>query len=104
MPPFGNNQNGVNGYYDVGGQESAYGAQKRLEESTKAAPLPPAPGVNAPKKSQRRAVSGQQPQQAPQPTAEQQVLAAPPAPQNVWAEIAGIPGISPLVQEWARGA
>jgi hypothetical protein len=103
MPQIGNNRAGVNGYYDVGGQESAYGAQKRLEESTKAAPLPPAPGVNAPKRSQRRAVKGQPQPPAPVP-AEQQLLAAPPAPQNVWAEVAGIPGISPLVQEWANGS
>jgi hypothetical protein len=105
MPVIGNNQNGVNGYYDVGGQESAYGAQKRLEESTKAAPMPPAPGVNAPKKSQRRATSGQAQQPAPPPvSAEQQVLAAPTPPNAVWAEVAGIPGISPIVQEWASGA
>jgi hypothetical protein len=99
-----NNPNGVNGYFDVGGQESAYGAQKRLEESTRAVPMPPAPGVNAPKKSQRRAVKGQQPQQAPPPSAEQQLLAAPPAPQNVWAEaLATVPGAPDYVQDYANG-
>jgi hypothetical protein len=104
MPVIGNNQNGVNGYYDVGGQESAYGAQKRLEESTKAAPMPPAPGVNAPKKAQRKAVSGQTaPSEAPPAVpVEQQLAAAPPLPANVWAEVAAIPGISPLAAEWAN--
>jgi hypothetical protein len=104
MPAIGNNPNGVNGYYDVGGQESAYGAQKRLEESTKAAPMPPAPGMNAPKKSQRRAVQGQPQPEQPAPSAEQQLMAAPPSPASVWAQVAQIPGISPIVQEWANGS
>lgn len=97
-----NNPNGVNGYYDVGGQESAYGVQKRLEESTKAAPIPAAPGMSAPKRAQRRAVNGQAQQPAPPVT--EQLAAAPPPPSSVWAEVASIPGISPLVQEWANGA
>ena len=102
MPVIGNNQAGVNGYYDVGGQESAYGAQKRLEESTKAAPVAQ-PGVAAPKRAQRRAVSGRA--QAPsEPPVVQQLAEAPPAPENVWAEVALIPGISPLASEWANGA
>lgn len=98
-----NNPNGVNGYYDVGGQESAYGSIKRLEESTKAAPIPTAPGMNTPKKAQRRAVSGQQGQPAPPPV-EPQLAAAPPPPQSVWALVAQIPGITPLAAEYANGA
>lgn len=102
-----NNPNGVNGYYDVGGQESAYGAQKRLEESTKAAPLPAAPGANAPKRAQRRAVKGQQQQEAPpQVPPEQQLAATPPPPNAVWAEVlATVPGVrADIVEAWANGA
>ena len=101
MPVIGNNKAGVNGYYDVGGQESAYGAQKRLEESTKAAPIPSAPGVNAPRRAQRRAVKGQA---QPAPPPEQQLLAAPTPPRDVWAQVAAIPGISPLALEYAQDA
>jgi hypothetical protein len=99
-----NNPNGVNGYYDVGGQESAYGAQKRQEESLKAAPIPTAPGMNAPKQTQRKAVSGKsQPQGTPVAPVEPGLVAAPPSPQAVWAEVAAIPGISPLALEYANG-
>ena len=99
-----NNPSGENGLKNHGGfgGETAYGAVKRLEESTKAAPLPTAPGVNAPKRAQRRAVKGQQPQ-APPPDPVGQVAAAPPPPAAVWAEVAQIPGISPLAVEWANG-
>ena len=96
-----NNPGGENGYLAYG-QESAYGAQKRLEESTKAAPVAQ-PGVAAPKRAQRRAVSGKA--QVPwEPPVVQQLAQAPAAPENVWAEVALIPGISPLASEWANGA
>lgn len=97
-----NNPGGENGYLAYG-QESAYGAQKRLEESTKAAPVAQ-PGVAAPKRAQRRAVNGKAQAAPQQPPVTQQLAQAPPTPENVWAEVASIPGISPLVLEWANGA
>jgi hypothetical protein len=101
-----NNPGGENGtgYFDGFGGESAYGAVKRLTDTIKAAPIPVNPAIGAPDRA-RKQQGKPQPQQAPaQPNAEQQLAAAPPSPIAVWAEVAGIPGISPLVQEWAQGA
>ena len=100
------NPRGENGQHYVPGVpvETAYGAVKRLEESTKAVPIGPTPGMNAPKRSQRRAVRGQQPQQPMPAPAEQQILERPPTPREVWAAVAQVPGISPLVQEFLSDA
>lgn len=99
-----NNPGGENGYLSYG-VESPYGAQKRMEESTKAAPIGPTPGGNAPKQAQRRAVSGQTGPESPaEPPVEEQLVQTPPPPAAVWAEVAAIPGISPLVAEYALDA
>jgi hypothetical protein len=99
-----NNPGGENGtgYFDGFGGESAYGAVKRLTDTIKAAPIPVNPAIRAPERARKQ--QGQQQQAPVQPSAEQQLAAAPPTPLAVWAEVAAIPGISPLVAEWAQGA
>lgn len=96
-----NNPGGENGYAP-NGVESAYGAVKRMEESKKIAPVAQ-PGVAAPKRAQRNAARGQQPQPL-HPPAEPTLAAAPPPAAAVWAMVAQIPGITPLAAEYAQDA
>lgn len=67
MPPRGvvNNPSGVNSFSGPGGQETPYGAVKRLAQSIKMAPVNTNPALNEPRRSKKRAVSGQA--QAPEP-------------------------------------
>lgn len=103
-----NNPQGINSF-DHFGTESAYGAVKRLTDTTRAAPLAgdASAALNAPRRAQRRAVRGGRPQQG-------QPVAGPP-PQNPqvsypaalaaeWAEIAKTPGVSDLVLQVADEA
>lgn len=73
MPSHGvvNNPDGVNSYSGPGGEESSYGAVKRLVQSVRAAPIGKNPALNEPRRSKNRAVSGQQPVQ-PHPLNEPQ--------------------------------
>ena len=69
MPPRGvvNNPSGVNSFSGPGGEESPYGAVKRLAQSIKMAPISKNPALNEPRRSKKRAVSGQQAQPEPHP-------------------------------------
>ena len=69
MPPRGvvNNPSGVNSFSGPGGEESPYGAVKRLAQSIKMAPISKNPALNEPRRSKKRAVSGQEPQPEPHP-------------------------------------
>lgn len=91
-PGVPNNPAGVNGLYQ---QEAPYGAIKRLQQMTSAAPVATPRAVNAPRRAQRRAVNPPA-QQTPPPYEEE--LA------TVWTELASLPGASPLVQEYAMRA
>lgn len=61
MPPRGvvNNPSGVNSFSGPGGDETPYGAVKRLVQSVRAAPIGTNPAINEPRRSKKRAVSGQ---------------------------------------------
>lgn len=97
-----NNPGGANGTQTFEGfnPETPYGAIKRLKQTTQAAPMARNPALGAPDRARKR--KGQ-PQQ-PQVPVVQQLAQAPPPPSSVWAEVAGIPGISPLVTQWAQDA
>jgi hypothetical protein len=109
--PSGQNSNlNFNGFVQ---NPPAYGDKARQGDLQRTAPVAgagaAASALNAPKRSQRRAT---RPQQSPQqqPT---MIQAPPPQPAqpayqimlaNAWAEIAQIPGASPLVQQLAQEA
>lgn len=107
MPNAGqvNNGEGVNGYTLPGGAESPYGAVKRLTQATRAVPIGPTPGGNAPKQATR---ASQQPEAAPAHPADavQPGQEMSPAAQYaaLWAAVAATPGASPLVQAIAQEA
>lgn len=101
------NPGGENGLFQHG-TDTAYGAQRRIEQSTKAAPMAGGPAaasvLNTPRRSKKRAGRAA----APQP-----VVAAPPQPADitqgasiaqVWQQLASVPGASPLVVEYAQRA
>lgn len=95
-PGMANNPEGVNGLYH---REEPYGAIKRLQQSTQAAPIAPTPAVNAPRRAQRAAVNGRT------RTAQAQGSTTAPDYQTaiaqVWQQMASMPGASPLVQQYA---
>lgn len=97
----------MNGYTGPGGDETPYGAVKRLGQLTRAAPIGTAPGVNAPQQAKRAAQRGTQTEPAPV-TPDQAVMAAPvPLPvayAQAWSAVALTPGASPLVQQMAQEA
>lgn len=91
-----NNPGGVNGLYE---SEAPYGAIKRRQQMTQAAPLPPNRAINTPRRAQRSATK------LSQAIAQQQAPAAEPLdPMQQWAAIAAIPGASPLVRDYALRA
>jgi hypothetical protein len=108
-PGVPNNPGGANGADDPKtGTTSVAGVVHRQMGLTSAAPIPPVPGLNAPKQAGRTAKRGAQ--SAPTPVA-QPAPAAPPAPlpynvrlAQAWAQVASIPGSSPLVQQLAQEA
>ena len=69
MPPRGvvNNPSGVNSFSGPGGQETPYGAVKRLAQSIKMAPINTNPALNEPRRSKKRAQTGQQATPEPHP-------------------------------------
>lgn len=128
MPSRGvvNNPAGANGV-QMFEHESAYGEIKRMKEMTQAAPLPANRAINTPRRSQRRAVGGQEDfagmvervaaRMGTTPEGLRQQLAArmgapqpasQPAPVTggafyaaAWASLAALPGASERVREMA---
>lgn len=102
MPSPGvvNNPGGANGA-QMFEHESSYGEVKRLQQSIQAAPIAPAPAVNAPRRAQRAAVnrSARTPAASSQTPADYQTQIA-----AQWAQLASLPGASPLLQEYAARA
>lgn len=102
-----NNGAGVNGFTGPGGAETPYGAVKRLGQMTKAAPIGPTPGGNAPQQAKRAAQRGAQ--EPPLVSPDQAVMSAPQVPLSVayaqaWASLATQPGASELVKRIAQEA
>lgn len=91
-----NNPGGANGtqMFDGFNEETPYGAVKRLTQLTQQSPVAQ---QSRPKKAGQ--ARPEQQAQLPPPQVDPQMT-----PTAVWAEAALIPGISPLVQEWAAGA
>lgn len=99
------NPAGVN---QLGNSHVPYGDAKRMKELAGEAPMSGAPIATAALQAPRRA------RRAPQPKAQTQLLSAPivagvqPAPQvpqqELYANIASIPGASPLVQQIFGGS
>ena len=90
------------------GQDLPYGQGQVNQELSRAQPIPSAPGMDSPRKAKDRAAR-------PQALVQAQPVAPPagPAPGQVaypamlaqaWGEIAKIPGVSPLVQQYALEA
>lgn len=102
-----NNPSGENGtgYFGGFGGESAYGSVKRLTDTLKQAPLPPNRAISAPERARKS--GGRRPQQErgrQGPPVQQQLEQAPPPPSAVWAELAAIPGMTPLAAVYAQDA
>jgi hypothetical protein len=101
-----NNGGGVNGATLPGGAESPYGAVKRLTQATRAVPIGPAPGGNAPKQATRASQQGEPALLHPADAVAAPGQELPPAGQYaaLWAAVAATPGASPLVQQIAQEA
>lgn len=102
------NPAGINAF-DKFGREDAYGAVKRLAETTRAAPLAgdASSALNTPRRMQRQAVRGGRApmgQAAPAAPPQDPTLPYPVALANEWRELAATPGVSPLVLEMAEEA
>lgn len=91
--------------------EPSYGAKQKTKGLTKEVPLRPAPGVNAPQRSQRAAVHGRIKKHFARAAQQAQEPAMPPVPGEppmitdpgvVWSQIAAIPGVTPLAEDYAR--
>lgn len=97
------NPAGSNGTEEPG---NAYGAIKRATEQVRSAPLAGSAGaVNTPRRAQRaaqRPTAG--PQTPPPHPVDTQPVAYQPQLAQVWAELAAVPGASPLVQQMAEQA
>lgn len=107
IPGVGNNPDGNNPFSGpMGEKEPAYGVAERMKILSKIGVQSP-PGVNAPKRAQRRAVKGKGAKpQAPPPEPQIVPEAAPVANYDqelaqFWMEMAAEPGASPLVQQIA---
>lgn len=102
MPPRGvvNNPSGVNSFSGPGGTETPYGAVKRLAQSIKMAPIDKNPALNEPRRSKKRAVSGQ-PQPEPHPLNQPQPTNVPLDKNEFWQYLASQLPDDPDIQEFA---
>lgn len=95
------NPAGTNG---TEGPGNAYGAIKRATEQVRSAPLAgSASAINTPRRAQR-AAQKPAPQAPPPHPVDSQPMAYQPQLAQVWAELAAVPGASPLVQQMAEQA
>lgn len=92
MPPRGtvNNPDGVNSFSGPGGQETTYGAVKRLAQSIKMAPISKNPALNEPRRSKNRATSGKQAMPEPHPLNQPQAQQAPLDKGEFWSYLASV--------------
>ena len=102
MPPRGvvNNPSGVNSFSGPGGQETPYGAVKRLAQSIKMAPIDKNPALNEPRRSKNRAKQAQVPEQ-PHPLNQPQAQQAPLNKAEFWSYLASQLPDDPDIQEYA---
>lgn len=88
--------------------DNAYGAIKKATEQVRAAPLAgSASAINTPRRAQRasqRPTATAQPQPLPSHPVDSQPIAYQPQIAQVWAQLAAVPGASPLIQEMAAQA
>jgi hypothetical protein len=84
-----NNPSGVNSFSGPGGQETPYGAVKRLAQSIKMAPIDKNPALNEPRRSKKRAVSGEA-QPEPHPLNQPQAQQAPLDKAEFWSYLASV--------------
>ena len=92
MPPKGvvNNPSGANSFTGPGGEETPYGAVKRLAQSIKMAPISKNPALNEPRRSKNRATSGQTQAPEPHPLNEPQPQAAALDKGEFWSYLASV--------------
>lgn len=99
-----NNPGGVNAFGGWG-REAPYGAIEKEKTLTRAAPIVAPPAVGAPDKAQRRAVGkkGAAQSSAPATAPATSPSVTPPGMvvSQFWAQLAAVPGASPLIMQLA---
>jgi hypothetical protein len=97
------NPAGTNGTEEPG---NAYGAIKRATEQVRSAPLAGSAGPSTRRGGHSGQHRGPQPHRRPPPPhpVDSQPMAYQPQLAQVWAELAAVPGASPLVQQMAEQA
>ena len=103
-----NNPEGRNSYSGPAGQkEPEYGAVEREKVLTRAAPVSSPPGIGAPRRAQRRAVSGRKGvAAAPSPPMPQApaMVDAEVQQATFWQAVLADPDASPLTRQYAQRA
>lgn len=102
------NPSGANGLFDATGSDTAYGARRRIEQTTKAAPMAGGPAtasvLDTPRRSKKRAGRAAAPQPMATPTPQPAEITPAASVAQVWQQLAQVPGASPLVLEYAQRA